>query len=126
MDDLAAAIRLVLDLERPQPVYNVGPRHDPEIANVALARWVVDHLGLPTDRISLTAYDRPEHDRRYAVDPSRIEAAGWRAADPWERFAATVAWYRAHAAWWLPLVADAESIYGDIPPPPVMDTEGAA
>ncbi len=126
VDDLAAAIRLVLDLERPQPVYNVGPRHDPEIANVALARWVVDHLGLPTDRISLTAYDRPEHDRRYAVDPSRIEAAGWRAADPWERFAATVAWYRAHAAWWLPLVADAESIYGDIPAPPVMDTEGAA
>jgi dTDP-glucose 4,6-dehydratase len=70
-------------------------------------------VGIGDDSVVLTAYDRPDHDRRYAVDPSRMEAAGWLVADPWERFAQTVEWYRTHAGWWLPLVPDAESIYRD-------------
>jgi dTDP-glucose 4,6-dehydratase len=91
----------------------VGPRHEPEIANVDLAGWLLDHLGLPPDRLVFTAYDRPDHDRRYAVDPSRIEALGWKAGHPWVRFAETVAWYRANEGWWRPLIEEAESIYAD-------------
>ena len=112
-EDLAAAVLLVASAVRPEPVYNVGPRHDPEVTNLALARWVGEYLGLPADRVVLTKYDRPDHDRRYAVDPSRIEALGWRASDPWEAFAATVEWYRRAEWWWQPLVGEAESIYSD-------------
>jgi dTDP-glucose 4,6-dehydratase len=61
----------------------------------------------------LTSYDRPDHDRRYSVDPGRIESLGWRSADVWDRFAATVEWYRAAEAWWGPLVEAAEAIYAD-------------
>ena len=112
-DDLADALALVLAAPEPEPVYNVGPRHDPEITNLGLARWLLGHLGLPEDRLVLTAYDRPDHDRRYAVDPGRIESLGWKPGDTWDRFAETVAWYRAHEDWWRPLVPEAESIYDD-------------
>jgi dTDP-glucose 4,6-dehydratase len=112
-EDLTAALMLIAGADRPEPVYNIGPRHEPEITNLDLARWLADRVGLPEDRVVLTTYDRPDHDRRYAVDPSRIEGLGWRPADVWDRFAATVAWYREAESWWGPLVAAAEAIYAD-------------
>jgi dTDP-glucose 4,6-dehydratase len=112
-EDLARAIILLLEVEAPERAYNVGPRHDPEITNLDLARWLLRYLGLPEDRLVLTAYDRPEHDRRYAVDPSRIEALRWRPGDVWRRLADTVEWYRANEAWWRPLMDQAESLYAD-------------
>jgi dTDP-glucose 4,6-dehydratase len=62
----------------------------------------------------MTAYDRPDHDRRYCVDATRISELGWRPGDVWEQLAATVAWYRDNAAWWEPHLAEAESIYADV------------
>ena len=112
--DLARAVTLILETDAPEPAYNVGPRHEPEITNADLARWLCRHLGLPEDRVTFTAYDRPDHDRRYAVDPARMEALGWTCGDPWERFAETVTWYADHEAWWRPLVEEAESIYQDV------------
>lgn len=112
--DLARAITLILRADAPEPVYNIGPRHEPEITNADLARWLCRHLGLPVDRVTFTAYDRPDHDRRYAVDPTRVEKLGWSCGDPWERFAETVDWYRGHESWWQPLVEEAESIYQDV------------
>ena len=115
-EDLAEALGLILRADHLEPIYNVGPRHDPEITNLELARWLVGHMGLEEDRLVMTDYDRPDHDRRYAVVPDRIEALGWKAGDPFERFAETVDWYRAHEAWWRPLVDEAESIYADDTP----------
>jgi dTDP-glucose 4,6-dehydratase len=116
VEDLARAIELLAGLPNPDPVYNIGPRHDPEITNVDLAAWIARYLDLPPDRVVLTAYDRPGHDRRYAVDPSRIEALGWRAGDVWKQFADTVDWYRANRMWWERLVDAAESLYKeDVP-----------
>jgi dTDP-glucose 4,6-dehydratase len=109
--DLAAAAALVLRAADPAPVYNVGVRHEPEITNLALARFVLDHLGLDEDRLEMTAYDRPDHDRRYCVDGSLAEGLGWRPGNVWPRLAATVDWYAANRDWWEPLVAEAESIY---------------
>lgn len=112
-EDLAEAIGRVLEAENPEPVYNVGPRHEPEITNVALARWLLEELKLPEDKLVFTDYDRPEHDRRYAVDPSRIESLGWKQGDTWDQFAQTMEWYRSNTDWWKPLMAEAESIYAD-------------
>jgi dTDP-glucose 4,6-dehydratase len=111
--DLARAVSLLLDASSPERVYNVGPRHDPEITNLDLARWLLEHLRIPEGRLVLTEYDRPDHDRRYAIDPSRIEGLGWKPGDTWALFAATVEWYRANDEWWKPLLPEAESIYQD-------------
>jgi dTDP-glucose 4,6-dehydratase len=111
--DLSEAIGLALEAEKPEHVYNVGPRHEPEITNVALARWLLEQLELPEDRLVFTDYDRPDHDRRYSVDPSRIESLGWKSGDTWEEFVKTLGWYRSNTDWWKPLMAEAESIYAD-------------
>jgi dTDP-glucose 4,6-dehydratase len=110
-EDVAAALALLLRTGHPAPVYNVGIRHEPEITNLQLARFVLEHLGLPEDRLEMTPYDRPDHDRRYCVDASAIEALGWRPGEVWDRMAATIDWYAANRPWWEPLVAEAESIY---------------
>ena len=46
--------------------------------------------------------DRPGHDRRYAIDPSKIERElGWRASESFESgLAKTVAWYLSNRPWW--------------------------
>jgi dTDP-glucose 4,6-dehydratase len=112
-EELAEAIGRVLEAENPEPVYNVGPRHEPEITNVELARWLLEELELPEDKLVFTDYDRPDHDRRYAVDPSRIESLGWKQGDTWDQFGQTMEWYRSNPDWWKPLMAEAESIYAD-------------
>lgn len=115
-EDFARAVALAATAGEPGSVYNVGPRHDPEITNLALARWLVERLGLPEDRVVLTAYDRPAHDRRYCVDASRMLALGWRPGDVWQQLEATLSWYRDHAQWWEPHLSVAESIYADAAP----------
>jgi dTDP-glucose 4,6-dehydratase len=112
--DLTAAIMLVIDAAGPEPVYNVGPRHQQEITNRVLATWLLDHLSATPEDLEFTDYDRPDHDERYAVDPRRIEALGWRAGDVWSQFAETIEWYRTNSRWWQPLVRQAESIYRDV------------
>jgi len=51
--------------------------------------------------------DRPGHDRRYAIDPSRVETQlGWRPTWTLEDgLAATVRWYAEHGDWWQPMLA---------------------
>ena len=112
--DFASAVALAATAGEPGGVYNVGPRHDPEITNLVLVRWLLAALSLPEDRLVLTAYDRPDHDRRYCVDASRIQALGWAHGDVWDQLAATLSWYRDHPAWWEPHLAEAESIYQDV------------
>lgn len=109
--NFASAIQLLAESGTPGEVYNVGPRHEPEITNLALTEWLVSYLGVPKGRIEMTAYDRPGHDRRYAVDSSKIEALGWRAGDVWRQFADTVEWYRSNRQWWERHIREAESIY---------------
>jgi dTDP-glucose 4,6-dehydratase len=112
-EDLSEAVHLVLTSPDVEAVYNVGPRHTPEISNLDVARWILAYFDLPEDRLVLTDYDRPQHDRRYAVDPSRIEGLGWKPGDVWEQFAGTIEWYRRSRDWWEPLLPEAESIYED-------------
>lgn len=112
-EDFAAAMLLLAEQGTPGKVYNVGPTHDPEITNLQLARWIAEQIGLSQDQVRLTDYDRPDHDRRYSVDASRILKLGWQPGDVWAQFAATVDWYRNNRDWWEPHISEAESIYTD-------------
>lgn len=111
--DLADAVSRLITSAPPGEVYNVGPLHHPEITNLDLANWIADRLNISRSQIELTAYDRPEHDRRYALDSSKIRALGWQPGDVWEQLGETIEWYRTHEAWWRSHIEEAESIYTD-------------
>ncbi|WP_145941272.1 dTDP-glucose 4,6-dehydratase [Corynebacterium glyciniphilum] len=67
----------------------------------------------PGDVIHVT--DRPGHDRRYAIDPSSVEALGWepRYTDFAAGLADTVQWYLDNRSWWEVSRKDAEETYRD-------------
>lgn len=79
-------------------VYNLGARE--QISGIEVASSILELLGLSPDQIRLVA-DRPGHDYRYSVDPSKAEGLGW--CRRWtfaEGLSHTVDWYRRNAAWW--------------------------
>ena len=111
--DAVAGLRLLAERGERGGVYNVGPVGG-GTPNLEIARTVARAAGLDDDAVYLSHYDRPQHDRRYAVDTSRIAALGW--TPGWtvpQALTDTVAWYRAHEAWWKTLVDDAEALYAD-------------
>ena len=105
--DHCAAIAAVLERGRPGETYNVGGKN--EITNIEVVRTICAKLDALCPRAggdsyaSLITYvkDRPGHDRRYAIDPRKIEQEiGWA---PSESFASgidkTVRWYLENNAW---------------------------
>ena len=91
--------------------YNIGGEN--EAKNIELVRTICGHLdtmrpqGAPHDRLITFVADRPGHDRRYAIDPTRIRTElGWRPSVTVEEgLRRTVAWYLDNEAWWRPLLA---------------------
>jgi dTDP-glucose 4,6-dehydratase len=109
VEDHARALFLILTRGRPGERYNVGSRAERTNLEVVEAiAGALDRLA-PSGRkrreqIRMVA-DRPGHDRRYAIDPSKTERElGWK---PQEVFATglekTVRWYLDNEAWWRPL-----------------------
>jgi dTDP-glucose 4,6-dehydratase len=98
VSDHCAAIDLVWRQGRVGEVYNVGGRN--ERSNLEITHDLLRLLGKPTSLICHVA-DRPGHDRRYAIDCSKLERdLGWRPQIGFEQgLQETVAWYRDHAAW---------------------------
>jgi len=115
VEDHVRALVLVLTRGRPGEKYNVGGRS--ERANLHVVETLCDIIDglLPgsAPRRGLIAFvaDRPGHDRRYAIDPAKIEAElGWRAAESFESgLRKTVRWYIDNRVWWEPLRA---GVYG--------------
>ena len=97
--DHCRALLAVLDDPRPGAVYNVGARA--EIPNIQLTRMILEILGKPETLIRYVE-DRLAHDRRYAIDPARIESElGWKPLIPFEEgLRRTVQWYLDHRSWW--------------------------
>jgi dTDP-glucose 4,6-dehydratase len=99
--DNCAAIDLVLRRGGDGEVYNVGGGH--EVANLAITREILRLLVKPESLIQPVA-DRPGHDRRYALDATKLGQLGWAPRYPFaSALEATVRWYRDHEAWWAPL-----------------------
>jgi dTDP-glucose 4,6-dehydratase len=101
VDDHCRAIDLVIVQGVTGEVYNVGGGN--EIQNVDLTHRILALANRPTSLIHAVA-DRLGHDRRYALDTSKLRALGW---SPQQRFddglADTVAWYSANEWWWRPI-----------------------
>lgn len=82
-------------------VYNIGADSDGERENIEVAHKILDILGKPKSLIKLVG-DRPAHDRRYAVDCSKIAAElGWRPRISFEDgIKETITWYLKNREWW--------------------------
>ncbi|MGE5553685.1 MAG: dTDP-glucose 4,6-dehydratase [Betaproteobacteria bacterium] len=97
--DHCRAIDLVLHQGRAGGVYNVGAGE--ERTNLELVRALLRLLDKPESLIRFVA-DRPGHDRRYAIDSTKIRRElGWRPEIPFaEGLRETVEWYGANRLWW--------------------------
>ena len=99
VEDHCDALLAVLERGRAGEVYNIGG--GAERKNIDLVRSLLKLLGKGEELIRFVA-DRPGHDRRYAIDPTKLRSElGWKAAHTFEQgLAETVRWYVDHAAWW--------------------------
>ncbi|HEX8448683.1 MAG TPA: dTDP-glucose 4,6-dehydratase [Allosphingosinicella sp.] len=111
VEDHVRALELIATRGAVGESYNVGGRA--ERTNLDVVETICDLLDsrrpLPggQGRRSLIAFvsDRPGHDRRYAIDPSKIERElGWRARESFESgIAKTIDWYLGNDWWWRPI-----------------------
>jgi dTDP-glucose 4,6-dehydratase len=109
-DHAEALCAAALGAAQPGGTYCIGPRQERTNLQVVkticavLDRLRPDPAG-PRERLITFVKDRPGHDFRYAMDPSRAEAAlGWRARHDFEAgLEKTLRWYLDHEAWWKPI-----------------------
>ena len=105
--DHCSAIRRVLEAGRPGEVYNVGGWNEkPNIEIVKTVCALLDEMrpkadGQPYSTQITYVKDRPGHDRRYAIDASKIQRElGWKPAETFETgIRKTIAWYLANPDW---------------------------
>src|SRR3954447_14329509 len=95
VSDHAGAIEHVLRHGATGETYNIPG--SAEMTNRAVVERLLARLGKPWSLVR-SVPDRPGHDRRYALDGSKLASLGWRPRVPFERaLPETVAWYRDHA-----------------------------
>ena len=98
VEDHARALLLVLSAGQPGEIYNVGGTY--ACTNRELGRRVLAALGKGPDMIQ-RVQDRPGHDRRYALDCSKLKALGWKPELGFDAaLERTIEWYRGNEPWW--------------------------
>ncbi len=111
VDDHNAAVWAIVEGGRPGETYLIGA--DGEETNKAVVQAVLRELGQDEDAYDHVT-DRAGHDRRYAIDSSKLRRElGWEPSyvDFAAGLAATVQWYREHEDWWRPQKAATEQKY---------------
>lgn len=103
VEDHCKAIDLILEHGKVGEVYNIGGHN--EMANIDIVKLICKELGKSESLIHYVT-DRKGHDRRYAIDPSKIHGElGWL---PETKFAdgivKTIHWYLENENWWKPIV----------------------
>ena len=96
--DHCSAIATVLEKGKTGEVYNIGGNN--EKANIEIVRLILEALGKPESLITYVQ-DRPGHDRRYAIDNTKItRELGWAPAYTFEEgIKETIRWYLDHPGW---------------------------
>lgn len=113
VEDACNAFELVIEARATGEVFNVGPEGS-QRTNLEVARAIARAAGRGEDAVYLAAYDRPDHDRRYAIDASKLRGLGWVPQRSFEdAIASTVEWYRVNEPWWKAHLAAAEALYRD-------------
>ena len=111
VQDHCRAIDAVLTSGKIGETYLVGGMTE-DINNLAVAKLILQHMNLGEDRIEFVK-DRLGHDRRYAVDWTKIKRdLNWEPEYTFNKWLkATVDWYQQNEDWWRPLKEEAEAIY---------------
>ena len=110
-EDHSSAVWEILTRGRIGETYLIGA--DGEMSNIAVMRMILRLMGCAEDAFDWVR-DRPGHDRRYAIDSSKLRTGlGWKPvhADFEAGLQATITWYAANRAWWEPAKAATEARY---------------
>ena len=110
VEDHCAAIDLVMRKGREGQIYNVGGHN--ERTNLEVVKTIVRELGKSEDLITYVT-DRPGHDRRYAIDPTKISTElGWLPQTTFdEGIRRTIQWYLDNREWWEHILAGEYQTY---------------
>ncbi|MGG0175246.1 dTDP-glucose 4,6-dehydratase [Gottfriedia acidiceleris] len=101
--DHCAAIDLVMHEGANGEVYNVGGHN--ERTNLEVVKTIIKALGRSEDLIEYVQ-DRLGHDKRYAIDPSKLEKLGWKPTYNFEKgIVQTIQWYLDNKEWWETIIS---------------------
>lgn len=104
VEDHCKAIDMIIHGDCVGEVYNVGGHN--EKSNIEIVKLILKELGKPESLITFVE-DRKGHDRRYAIDPSKISRElGWEPETKFENgIVKTIQWYLDHKDWWEEIIS---------------------
>ncbi len=108
------AIDLVFEKGREGEIYNIGASQ--EMKNIEIVKLILNKLGKSEDMIEYVK-DRPGHDRRYAIDSSKIQnELGWKPKHKFEEaIEFTIDWYLKNENWWKRIISgEYQKYYKDL------------
>lgn len=112
VEDHCSAIDLIIRKGKIGDVYNIGGHN--ERTNLEVVKTIIKELGKSEDLIEFVT-DRPGHDRRYAIDPTKIHnELGWLPATKFDDgIKKTIDWYLTHKSWWEKIISGEYKDYYD-------------